>query len=293
MTEGPLRRPFLDRPATDTPVPWREKTAAATLHALLSALAVGALVLVATRLWYPDFLFEADGGWQGLRIVVLVDLVLGPLLTFVVFRRGKRGLALDLGLVAGLQLLAFVSGAWLMWSERPIAVALSDGRFYTVSASDFSDAGMPVALPGHLPGERPWIVVIDLPEDAQAQGRLRLARLQSEQPLYLEVDRYRPLASRPEVALAAAQSWSRIAEGGDAGIQDWLAARGRPWDAQRFVPFSSRYLHGFLALSPDGREVLGLVPTPPSYRFIDNPIVIPRARPGSRPGPPNEETEGP
>ena len=28
--------------------------------------------------WYPDFFFASDGGWQGIRIIAFVDLVLGP-----------------------------------------------------------------------------------------------------------------------------------------------------------------------------------------------------------------------
>ena len=39
--------------------------------------------------WYPDFFFTSDGGWQGIRIVAFVDLVLGPVLTLVVFNNKK------------------------------------------------------------------------------------------------------------------------------------------------------------------------------------------------------------
>ena len=41
--------------------------------------------------WYPGLLFDTDGGWRGMRIIIAVDLVLGPLLTLVVYRAGKPG----------------------------------------------------------------------------------------------------------------------------------------------------------------------------------------------------------
>jgi hypothetical protein len=34
--------------------------------------------------WYPQPYFEIDGGWQGMRLVGAVDLILGPLITFLI-----------------------------------------------------------------------------------------------------------------------------------------------------------------------------------------------------------------
>jgi drug/metabolite transporter (DMT)-like permease len=133
-----------DPDTAPTRPPWGQKVVATAVHLALSATAVGALLLVATTLWYPDHLFSSDGGWQGLRIVVLVDLVLGPALTFVVFRRGKPGLVTDLALIAALQVAAFAGGAWILWDERPLALVLVDGSFYSVSRDDFQIADVPV-----------------------------------------------------------------------------------------------------------------------------------------------------
>ena len=35
--------------------------------------------------WYPQPYFSIDGGWQGIRLVGAIDLVLGPLITFLIF----------------------------------------------------------------------------------------------------------------------------------------------------------------------------------------------------------------
>ncbi len=39
--------------------------------------------------WYPAPYFEIDGGWRVLRILAGVDVVLGPLLTLIVFEPGS------------------------------------------------------------------------------------------------------------------------------------------------------------------------------------------------------------
>ena len=45
--------------------------------------------------WFPGYLFELENVWQGLRILVPVDAILGPLLTLIIFVPGKKGLKGD------------------------------------------------------------------------------------------------------------------------------------------------------------------------------------------------------
>ena len=57
--------------------------------------------------WYPQPLFSTDGGWRVIRIIAVVHLMLGPLLTLIVFKPGKKGLKFDLSMIALVQVLAF------------------------------------------------------------------------------------------------------------------------------------------------------------------------------------------
>ncbi|MCW9032447.1 MAG: hypothetical protein OQK58_13220, partial [Gammaproteobacteria bacterium] len=53
--------------------------------------------------WYPQPLFSTDGGWRVIRIIVGVDLIIGPFLTLIVFKSGKPGLKFDLAMIALVQ----------------------------------------------------------------------------------------------------------------------------------------------------------------------------------------------
>jgi hypothetical protein len=69
-------------------------------HFLISLLVFAGLAYLILYQWYPGFFYAIDGGWEGMRIIVGVDLILGPILTLVVFKAGKPGLRFDLTMVA-------------------------------------------------------------------------------------------------------------------------------------------------------------------------------------------------
>ena len=246
-----------DRGDADAPRPWRDRFLAAGIHLLLSATALGALLAVTLLWWYPDFLFETDGGWTGLRIVVLVDLVLGPLLTFAVFVRGKRGLRFDLSLIAALQIGALLFGAWVLYSERPLALVFNDGRFYSVSRQDYTAAAQPVPDFSGIDTGRPRVLVIDPPEDVFEQSEVRTAYLRRRQPLHSHVPWMVPLAQATGQVLEAGVTRSVLERRDGTALQAWLTEQGAQFEDFAFVPYSGRFGGAYLAVrrdsgAPDG-----------------------------------------
>ena len=89
---------------------WR----AAGIHLLISIAIAGAVLALMLGLWYGPTLFQAMGG-AGLALILIgVDVVLGPALTLVVFRSGKRGLKFDLTAIALLQVVALLYGCYVV-----------------------------------------------------------------------------------------------------------------------------------------------------------------------------------
>jgi hypothetical protein len=78
--------------------------------------------------WYPQPYFAVDGGWQGIRLIGAVDLVLGPLITFLIFdlRKRRREILLDLTVIAVIQFGALAYGISLTYNQRPVAIVLID-----------------------------------------------------------------------------------------------------------------------------------------------------------------------
>lgn len=110
------------------------------LRAFLLALSVfGVFALcmafLARSVWFPGFLFTLDGGFEGLRLVLAVDFVLGPLLALVFFHpeKERRKLVFDIVVIAIVQLAAMGWGAYQVWSQRPVAVVYGNQRFISVA----------------------------------------------------------------------------------------------------------------------------------------------------------------
>jgi hypothetical protein len=92
------------------------------VHLGLSLTAFGVIAYFVIAVWYPDFFFTRDGGWQGIRLLLGVDLVLGPMLTLIVYRAGKPGLRRDLTMIGTLQVACLAAGVWIVHGQRPLAI---------------------------------------------------------------------------------------------------------------------------------------------------------------------------
>jgi len=122
----------------------RHKLKATGIHFLISFLILLFILYLILFKWYPEPFFTAQGGWQGIRLVTFVDLVLGPSLTFIVFDhlKKRKAIVFDLSFIAIVQAVALTGGAYLVYTQRPIALVFWHDAFYTVTSDDYSIQGI-------------------------------------------------------------------------------------------------------------------------------------------------------
>ncbi len=85
----------------------------------MSAAIVGTVLAIVFLFWYPGFSFRISGAVIPVFVLVGVDLVVGPMLTLIVYVHGKWGLKFDLFFIAVVQLTALLYGSYTLYSERP------------------------------------------------------------------------------------------------------------------------------------------------------------------------------
>lgn len=139
--------------------------------------------------WYPQPLFSTDGGWQVIRIIIGVDLILGPLLTLIVFKSGKPGLKFDLAMIALVQALALSWGVWNTYNERPAAVIYTLDFFTPVPAYQLKEQGMTAKELKKYGDSWPIIIYSDIPKDKKSEVLAK--SLREGIPLYLLTDYYK------------------------------------------------------------------------------------------------------
>lgn len=213
---------------------------ASGLHLLISvAIAAGALALM-LLVWYPHPLFKAAGGDDLLFLLVGVDVVIGPLITLIIFKPGKRGLKFDLTAIGVLQLSALVYGVSIVYLARPAYVVFVKDRFEVVTAVELQPEKLAEAkVEGfrRVPVTGPVWVYGEYPKEAGERTRLvELALAGFDLQHYPRY--YRPYAEHRAEILARAQTIerTRAAEPKAAkAIDAWLAESGTPAERVRYV----------------------------------------------------------
>ena len=112
---------------------------ASAVHLAMSLLLAIGIVLLLLFFWYPGEFFNAAGGKFLVMILVGVDVILGPLITLVIFNPKKKSLPFDLAVVATIQAVALGYGVYTMYLARPVFVVFSGGQFTVLSANDVEE----------------------------------------------------------------------------------------------------------------------------------------------------------
>ena len=122
---------------------------AAGLHLLISAGIAALAAALVFGLWYPWPYRVISGGQSLFVLLISVDVVLGPLLTFTVFNlaKGWPHLRRDLAVIALLQLAGLAYGLYTVYLARPVALVFEVDRFRVVANADVLQQELPQALP--------------------------------------------------------------------------------------------------------------------------------------------------
>jgi hypothetical protein len=105
------------------------------VHMAISLVIFFILSLCITQYWYPGILFDTDNGWKAIGMIIGIDLILGPLLTIIVFNPKKSSLKFDLSIIALIQVAALIYGSWTIHQTRPVALAFINSSFSTIYAN--------------------------------------------------------------------------------------------------------------------------------------------------------------
>lgn len=239
---------------------------AASLHLAITVMALAAVFAVVRTLWYPRPLLAADGGWQAFGLLAGASLVLGPLLTLVVFRSGKKRLRMDLALVVAAQVTAFAFCTHLLYLRRIQMVVYSPGAFHALDQAHIALIGPKGRTLLHRLRDRPAYVYVRLPHSKKAMLGVEMRTLQGEPPIFLRGWRYRPYTAAERTKVLA-HGYPLIAIARKNPVAARILARFRAGHPRErhivFVPLRGTYTTVLLALDRRNGRLAGVLPFNP------------------------------
>jgi hypothetical protein len=148
---------------------------AAGIHLAISACVAACAALLIFCVWYPSPYSHAAGADQLVVMLLGIDIILGPLLTLVVYKQGKKSLRFDLSVIALLQVCAFAYGMSIVVRARPAFIVSRIDRFVLVTANELDDADLAKGSKPEfqrIPWTGPRVVGALLPTDTEKRNDL-------------------------------------------------------------------------------------------------------------------------
>ncbi|BBL21872.1 hypothetical protein F939_00872 [Acinetobacter radioresistens DSM 6976 = NBRC 102413 = CIP 103788] len=105
-------------------------------HLLLSFLIALLVIGLVFLIWYPSPLATAVGVTHIFLMLLVIDVILGPLLGLLVYKEGKKTLKFDLSIIILIQIAALCYGVFSIEQGRPAWLVFHADRFELVRKND-------------------------------------------------------------------------------------------------------------------------------------------------------------
>ena len=141
---------------------------AASVHFLISVAVFSIFLVFVFFIWYAYPFNLTQGVAEIVYLMAGVDIVLGPLLTLVVFNTAKKSLKFDLSIIGAFQLAALLYGGYIIYSERPAWIVHTVDRLevvglYEVNVEELTDKSLDVGV-----FDKPRLIYVEPPVGEEA-----------------------------------------------------------------------------------------------------------------------------
>lgn len=105
-------------------------------HLIISVSVAALSISIVFFIWYFAPLAKAVGVTHIFLMMLVIDVIVGPILGFLIYKEGKKSLKFDLAVIILIQLSAFIYGFYSIAQGRPVYIAYVVDRFELVRNND-------------------------------------------------------------------------------------------------------------------------------------------------------------
>lgn len=239
-----------------------------------SAVALISLAVVFLA-WYPGVMAQAQGVSRLLLILIGVDLVLGPVITTIIWNPAKGNwLRFDLAVIATMQTLAFLYGMQAIYGGRPAYLVFNMDRFDLVARQEVDGASLARAMPEHrISFWGPKTVSARLPEDPKENQALLLDSVAGGPDLPQLPHLFLPPGAETPTMLAMLRPLRELRVINELTEAEWsvfLEEWGKSESELGYLPMKANAVDGAVILNAETGAILGIRLLTPNF---DKPKV--------------------
>jgi hypothetical protein len=178
------------------------RSSAALKHLWPSLLVLAIFAAVLFLVWYPYPFRQFAQSDRFALALALAATFIGPAMTWLVYKTGKRGLMLDLVVIVIIQAAAFGWGAMSLYQNRPYFMVFTVDRFEVLSARDVDFAWIRDERFLDKPFAAPVLLFANMPTDPAAyQKLLREVMFEGKPDLQFRPEYWRLYAEKKNAVL--------------------------------------------------------------------------------------------
>lgn len=264
----------------------------ALLHLSLSATVAVLAMAVIFWVWYPAPLAGAQGVSRLVLILIGVDVVIGPLITLIVYAPGKKSLRFDLMVIAALQTTALLYGLQAIYGGRPAYLVFNVDRFDLVAVQDVStDSHARAAEAFRISAFGPRTVAARMPEDLEKRNDLLFSAVSGGADLPQLPEYFVPLEQERAAILERLHPLDELRKLNELDAGAWtalLAEFGKAEGEMGYLPMKANALDGAVILDARTGEILDIRLLTPNFSSPRKPAQatpepVPESAPGTAP----------
>jgi len=235
------------------------------VHFALSVTIVSFIISLIIYFWYPLEYLGLTRFKDIALLIISVDLVMGPVLTFVVFNPMKKSLRFDLAVIAILQFSALGYGVYTLFEGHPVYITFNQDRFTLVQASDakpeeakYSEYNISKLTSGK-------IAYAKMPDDKKEKEKLLFSVMEGAPDLDQRTDYYEPYEKHISSVLAKSLDPKLIFSEKNLlpESQSFLKKHGNNFEKFAFLPLSSSSKFAIIVLDAKSAQPIDTIDIDP------------------------------
>ena len=229
------------------------------IHLGISIFIALVSLYIVFMVWHPAPLAKVVGVTHIFIMMLGIDVILGPLLTFIIARQGKKSLKFDLAVIIVLQFAAFTYGIYNIAISRPVYIAFDTSRFEVVQANNIPVESLEQASADYnsLGWGKPKFVAVKPTKTIEQKNDRLFVELETGVAPSMQPNLYEPLDNQWSIMSKQAKPLNQLKQHNKEKEIDAIIANHSEPDS--WLPLKGYESDGVVLLNKDKQRIIGIV----------------------------------